>query len=142
MGKKALTKFKLIGLDTNIFIYYFEQHPIFGSLTKQIFNQLADKKIKAITSTITIIELLSQKSSPEKISILKESLLTMSSLEIIEVTTKIGIEAARIRREYGYRLPDSIQLATALSSRAKVFITNDSRLKGFKKLKVMTLKEI
>lgn len=41
-----------------------------------------------------------------------------------------------------FRLPDSIQLATAKLNKAKAFITNDERLKSFKELKVVLIKEI
>ena len=60
----------------------------------------------------------------------------------MNVDRTITVEAARIRREYGFRLPDSIQLATALFGKANALITNDERLKKFKELKVINLKDI
>ncbi|OGE64802.1 hypothetical protein A3I48_01575 [Candidatus Daviesbacteria bacterium RIFCSPLOWO2_02_FULL_36_7] len=62
-------------------------------------------------------------------------------MEIYQVDEKIAVESARIRRKYSFRLLDSIQLATALYAKAQAFITNDDRLKKFKELKVILLKE-
>ncbi len=132
-------KNKLIGLDTNIFIYYFHQHDHFGLPAKKIFTQLANNKIKAVTSVITSIELLSFKRSEKEIVELKDFLLEISNLTISDLTNDIAIEAARIRRDYGFRLPDSVQLATSLSKKATRFLTNDVRLKKFKELEVVLL---
>ena len=55
--------------------------------------------------------------------------------------SEIGEVAAEVRREYGFRLPDSIQLATALHSKSQAFVTNDRRLKKFKELPAILLSE-
>lgn len=129
----------LIALDTNIFIYYFQQHPQFGSSAKDVFESLTTGKAKGITSIITLIELLSLTGTQENTDKLKALFLETPNLAIFDVTQIIGIEAARIRRNYGYRLPDSIQLATSLFAKAKTFITNDSKLLCFKEINVRML---
>ena len=63
----------------------------------------------------------------------------MPNLNIIDVDYKIALEAARIKREYKFRLPDSIQLATALIGKAQAFVTNDQRLKKFQELPIVML---
>lgn len=60
-------------------------------------------------------------------------------LAVVEVNEEIADKTALIRRKYGFRTPDAIQLATAVQTRAKVFITNDERLKKLKELKVILL---
>lgn len=130
---------KLIGLDTNIFIYQFQGNPQFGKHTQNIFSQLASNKIQAVTSIITFTEVLSFKKSEEVISDLKSLLLEVPNLEMKDVSIDIAEEAARIRRTYGFHLPDAIQLATAINGKAAMFITNDTKLRKCKEIKIVSL---
>lgn len=138
MGMKSIIT---VGIDTNVFIYYFQQHPQFGHKAKNIFQSVIRGEIKAITSMITLIELLSLGGSDKDIEKLKTIYLQTPNLKTFDITQGISIEAARIRRNYGYRIPDSIQLATSLYAKANVFITNDKRLQSFKEIKIRLLKD-
>lgn len=138
----GIKNINLVALDSNVFIYNFESNPEFSNLTEKIFDSLEKGKLRAITSVISTVEALSYPSPPEVIKGITDGFLTLVNLEVIDVNQQIAFEAARIRREYGFRLPDSIQLATALQARAKVFITNDERLKKFKELRVILITEI
>lgn len=138
MGMKSIIT---VGIDTNVFIYYFQQHPQFGYKAKNIFQSVTTGEIKAITSIVTLIELLSLGGPDEDIEKLKTVYLQTPNLKTFDITQTIGIEAARIRRNYGYRIPDSIQLATSLYAKASVFITNDKRLQGFKEIEIRLLKD-
>jgi len=133
-----LKKFNLIGLDTNIFSYQFHQDPQFGLLTKKIFDELSKDNLQAVTSVVTLIEIL----SVSKVKQLKELFLRTPNLSILDVNHEIALEAAAIRRKYGFRTPDAIQLATAKLNRAKAFVTNDERLKNYLGLKIILLSAI
>ncbi len=138
----GIKKFKLVGLDSNIFIYLFEENSQFIKQCQLIFNSLDQGKLKAVTSIISVIETLSYPSTSAVLKGIQEGFKNISNLTILDVKHDIGIEAAKIRREYGFRLPDSIQLAAAKLSKAKAFITNDNRLKSYKRLKIILLSEI
>lgn len=135
-------KYSLIGLDSNIFSYQFHKHPVFGPPAKEIFDALSLNKSQAITSIITLTEILSVKILHNKLKDLEIQFFDTPNLLILDVNHKIALEAAKIRRDYGFRLPDAIQLATAIQAKAKVFITNDERLRKLKELKVILLKEL
>lgn len=49
-------------------------------------------------------------------------------LGILPVSADIAQEAARIRAATGVRLPDAVQLASAIAAGADAFLTNDRRL--------------
>lgn len=130
---------KRIGLDTNIFIYYFQAHPRFGTPAKAIFEALAAHQTSAVTSSITLAELLAINSESKQIETLHTLLLETPRLTLYDLTQPIAFEAARIKRTYGYRLPDAIQLATSLYAKAELFITNDKRIHSFKEISVCSL---
>lgn len=140
--KNHISNFNSVGIDTNVFIYYFEQNPEFGAAAKKIFDALCNHT-KGVTSIAALIEILSPKflsnTAARKI---EEKFYEIPNLAILEINREIGIQAAEIRREYGFKLPDAVQLATALSVKAKAFITNDQRLKTFKKLKIISLSDL
>ena len=46
-----------------------------------------------------------------------------------------------LRAQYNIRIPDALQIATALESGATVFVTNDRRLKKVQDLHVIVLQE-
>src|SRR5438874_1595200 len=115
---------KVVGLDSNLFIYHFENNPDFTIFTTKVFDRLSNEKLRGVTSIISVVETLSFPSTPEVIKDIQNAFSVVPNLRIIDVNQQIAIEAARIRREYKFRLPDSIQIATALISKAQAFISN------------------
>lgn len=140
--KKNLNKFKRVGVDTNFFIYYFQKHPHFGPVVKNVLNLLSENQAMLATSILTMTELLSFKASEILITRLERDLMLMANLQLIEVDNEIAREAARIKREYEFTLADAIQLATALENNVEVFITNDKKLQHFKELKIILLSSL
>lgn len=138
-----LNNFNLIGLDTNIFIYFFDQDSQFYEQAKNLIARIVQsRKATITTSIITLVELLSFSAQDELLWQLEDQLYQIPNLEIKDLNKETGQEVARLRRVYGLKLADSIQLATALNSQAEVFITNDRDLKKFKELPVLLITEI
>lgn len=134
-------KYKLTGLDANIFSYHFHKHPIFGPISKEIFDALSLNKLRAVTSIITLTEVFSVMAPLIKLKLLEKQFSETPNLVVIEVNNEVALAAAKLRREYGFRTPDAIQLATAVHAEARAFITNNSGLKTFKKIKIILLSE-
>lgn len=134
---------RLIALDTNVFIYYFESNEAFGIKAKLIFDQLTEDKLKGVTNITALAELLSSpKLNKKAVKVTKNLFFSVPNLEIYQVDENIALESAQIRRKYGFRLLDAIQLATAKRAKAQAFISNDGRLKQYKPLKVLVLSEL
>lgn len=77
---KRQNKLKFVALDSNIFSYHFHKDPIFGPPSKKIFDLLSTDKLQAVTSLVTLIEILSIKAPPSKIKSLKESFFNIPGL--------------------------------------------------------------
>lgn len=133
---------KLVSLDSNIFIYNLEENLEFIKSTDIIFQNLSKNQLKATTSIITLTEILSYPKTDSVVKEITNDFFNTPNLLVLEVNQEVALKAAAIRREYRFRLPDSIQLATALVTKATAFITNDSRLKRFKKLKIILIQDI
>ncbi len=127
---------KLVFLDANIFIYYFQGHPTFGPRVKKVFAALQQDRWDAVTSVLTQMELLLFKIADAEIRRLSSIFLETPNLDIVPITSEIAVAAARVRREYGFTTPDAIQLAVALEHNAAEFWTNDAQLRRCTELRV------
>ncbi|MDO8515576.1 MAG: PIN domain-containing protein [bacterium] len=121
-----LLKARNIALDSMIFIYLLERNEKYFPVVNIIFELLEKGKITGITSIISPLEVLSPpKLSPDQISLYGRFFKEEKNLITYELKWEIMELAADIRRNYGLRSPDAIQLATAKLEEAGIFITND-----------------
>ena len=71
------------------------------------------------------------------------NLLTMTeSIAFAPIEAKVSKQAAELRVKYGLKLPDALQVATALVNGCEVFLTNDATLKRVTELRVVVLSEL
>jgi predicted nucleic acid-binding protein len=129
-----------IALDTPIFIYQLETNPRYLAYTDHIFSWLERPGSKAITSTITMTELLVQpyrNNDEKRANEFYVLLSTYPNLDWITPSLEIAELAARIRALDRLRTPDALQAATAVQAQATGLITNDpifERVEGFETL--------
>lgn len=140
--KRILLTYKKIGIDSMCFIYHFEVNKSYGEIVKQIFLQLQENKLSAVTSVLTLAEILAfEKIQKDKILFeqTKTRLRQAPNLEIIAVDEAISEIAAILKYKYNIALPDAIQVATGVVSGQEAFITNDRGLQKIKEIKVIIL---
>lgn len=133
-----------VALDTCIFIYQWEAHPSYSPLTNLIFSSIEQTSITAVTSTITMTELLVhpyQTHDVLKINELFGLLSTFPNLEWVAPELDIAARAAEIRALHRLRTPDALQAATAVHANATAFLTNDPAFQRITKLKTLILDE-
>jgi predicted nucleic acid-binding protein len=61
---------------------------------------------------------------------------------LVNIDAVIAQEAAELRIQYGLKLPDALQVATAIAAGCEAFLTNDVALKRVKELRVLTMVEL
>jgi len=138
--RSFLRRHRRIALDTSIFIYHLQPSPKYLVYTDLIFAWLERPESNAITSTITMTELLVQpyREGDEQLANDFYGLLsTYPNLDWIAPNLEIAEIAARIRALHRLRTPDALQAATAVHSQATGLITNDAvfeRVEGFRTL--------
>ena len=144
MGLEHLRAFlashRRIALDTSVFIYQLEGNFRYLRFTDHIFSWLERPASKAVTSTITMTELLVQPYrifDEHRVNQFLALLSTFPNLDWVAPSLEIADIAARIRALHRLRTPDALQAATALQTLATGLITNDSifkRVEGFETL--------
>lgn len=133
----------IIALDTNVFIYYFEENKKFLDRTKSIFQSIEKGKYKAVSSIITLAEILTFPKKQRDYLLVKEYseiLNNYPNLEFVNVDWEIVNLASSVRAKYSLTTPDAIQIATALLKNASYFLTADKTFQKIKEIKVKLLK--
>ena len=101
--------------------------------------------VQGVFSIIGMIELLTgakKKGEKQLAQDYKILLAHLPNFSIYGIDEAVVDLATDLRIKYDLRTPDAIHLATAISKKAKVFVTNDRRLKKVKHIRVVTLSEI
>lgn len=146
-GKSKIKKSaEKVFLDSMCFIYFFEANKSYGAIIKKIFRKIAQKKLIAYTSSLTLAEILAQPRiilNNQLVSKYKTRFLTIPNLTInCDLSIELAEKAAKFKAKYNLRLPDAIQLAVCLLSKSQVFITNDVKMRKVEEFKILLLKDL
>ena len=112
-------------VDTAPFIYVLESHPQFADQFIGLFEAAAEGSLTIALSAITLAEVLSGPFKAGQTALAKRYEKSLSHYSVIPVSTSIAALAAQLRAQYRLKLPDAIQLATALDIGAAAFVTHD-----------------
>ena len=135
-----LRRHRRIGLDRSIFIYELEANDRYVALADRVFAWIEQPGHTAVTSTITMTELLVQpyrESDEVRVNLFYGLLTTYPNLDWIAPDLEIADMAARLRALHRLKTPDALQAATAARSQATGFVTNDpvfERVEAFETL--------
>ena len=133
-----------ICIDTAPFIYFIEKNPKYLGLLRPFFAEINAGKIDALTSTITLLEVLvlplktKNEALAEKY---RDILLYAEGLTTFEIFHEVSELSAKLRAKYSIRTPDAIQIAVGIIYGADAFLTNDSGLKKVKDIRVVILED-
>lgn len=141
---KTALEAKVIGVDTMLFIYLFDNNKKYFSIVKEFFDLLEKEKITVVTSIISPIEIISAPSIeeyPEKQRLYISFFKKIKNLKVKEIDWELVEKVGYFRRKYNLRTPDAIQIVTVIDSQAKIFVTNDVRFKKVTEIPVIILDE-
>ena len=149
MGVARLRSFlrgrSVVALDTSILIYQFEKNPRYFSFSDAVFVWLEQNGNSAITSTLSMTELLVpayRDGDARRLQHYRGLMITYPRLTLVAPDFGIADVAARMRADYGLKTPDAIHAATALQSNVPTFLTNDPVFQRVKELDALILDDI
>jgi predicted nucleic acid-binding protein len=140
-----LRRHRRIALDTSVFIYLLEANTRYIELTDPVFAWLERPEHAAVTSTITMTELLVpayRSGGDERVNEFYALLATYPNLDWMPPSLEIADIAARIRAAHRLRTPDALQAATAVHARATGLITNDPVFERVEGLDALVLERL
>lgn len=123
----------LVLVDTAPIIYCLEGHPRYAPRFQPLFDRQAAGGVVFAVATTTIAEVLTGPLRAGNETLAKRYRAVMESWEVVALSADIAESAARFRASLGLKLPDAIQLASAVAINADALATHDrdfSRVKG------------
>jgi predicted nucleic acid-binding protein len=112
-------------VDSAPLIYHLENSAQFAHRFVGLFEAAAAGRVSLAITTITLAEVLSGPYKHGRDALAKQMEAALLEHAILPLSASIAIEAARLRQRYRLRLPDAIQLATALEINAFALVTHD-----------------
>lgn len=128
-----------------MFIYAVEGDPRYSALVHPILSWVEGGEGQAVTSTITMLEVLVQPyrlSDLNRVNQFYALLATYPNLEWVAPSLAVADRAARLRADHNLKTPDAVQAATALARGATGLVTNDPAYKRVVGLEILVLDEL
>jgi predicted nucleic acid-binding protein len=114
-----------VAVGTAPFIYVLEDHPEFADQFAGLFALADAGEVRIALSTITLAEVLTGPLKAGRTALAKRYEKALSQYVLVPVSPAIAALAAQLRADYRLRLPDAIQLASALDIGASALVTHD-----------------
>jgi predicted nucleic acid-binding protein len=131
--QEQIASHTMVGLDTSIFIYHFEDHPTYKPLTKIILQGIQAGEREAVLSTVALMELTVhpwRRNRPDIARHYEALLIHFPHLQLADVTRDTARQAAQLRAKFNIHPADALNVAAALVNGATAYITNDKGLNG------------
>jgi len=127
----------LLLVDSAPIIYTLEAHERHAGRFEPMFRRHADGELVLAVTTVTIAEVLTGPLRAGEEALGKRYRAALDAWQVVDLTSDIAESAARLRGQYALKLPDAIQLASALSINAHALVTHDrdfARVRGMRVL--------
>lgn len=128
--RQALVSYDRVAVDTMIFIYLLDDNPQYAALASALFELIEASELEGITSTLTMAEVLTFPARQGNTAAMQgyELYLTnFPNLRLISLDTNVARTAATVRARTRVKMPDAVQIATALALSADAIVSNDKQ---------------
>jgi predicted nucleic acid-binding protein len=136
----GLGEHPVLAVDTAPIIYWLEGHPRLADRFAPVFEAAESGAAQVVISTVALAEVLA---GPVRVgnelltAQYREALTRSAGWQVLPFDVELAVEAARIRAVYRLRLPDAIQVATAIRAGAAALVTHDRALRRVRGLRVL-----
>lgn len=115
-------------IDSAPIVYFLEDHPEFGPRFADVFGRAEAGNYELVISTVSLAEVLTgplRMGNEQLADHYREALTAPPTWLVADLTPEIAHRAARIRSRTRLRLPDAVQVATALETSSIALVTHD-----------------
>lgn len=114
----------LVLVDTAPIIYTLEAHPRFARRFARLFARHEAGELQLAVTTVTIAEVLVGPLRGGEEALARRYRAVLEAWRVVELTADIAESAARLRGANGLKLPDAVQVASALAIDADALVTH------------------
>ena len=138
LNLSALPHGGLVLVDTAPIVYVLEAHPQLTRRFQPLFDLQAAGDIQFAVTTTTIAEVLTGPLAAGEEALAKRYRAVMESWQVINLTADLAESAARFRAALKLKLPDAIQVASAMAVNADALVTHDRDFSRVKALMMLS----
>jgi predicted nucleic acid-binding protein len=139
----AIPTGSLVALDTVVWIHEFEGDPVFGQITRPLFEDGFGKgALRAACSLIVLGEVLVKPLALSLTDIAdryRRMISPRPDLTVWPISRGVIEMAGSLRARYRIRMIDAIHVASAVVNLADCFVTNDAGLRGISEVPILIL---
>ena len=112
-------------VDTAPWIYVLEDHPVWASQFVGLFEAAELGRFQLALTTVTLAEVLAGPFKAKQTALAKRYEKALNHYQVVPLTAQVAALAAQLRGQYRLKLPDAVQLASALDIGAAALVTHD-----------------
>ncbi len=117
-----------IVVDSVPIIYLLEDHAEFAPRYAPLFERAETRHYELVISTVTLVEVLTgplRAADSALAEMYRAALTSPPTWRVVDLNPSIAHRAAQIRARSRLRLPDAVQMATALETSSIALVTHD-----------------
>ncbi|PUE40420.1 PIN domain-containing protein [Limnohabitans sp. Hippo3] len=124
-------------VDTAPWIYLLEDHAEFAPRFVGLFEAADRGQIQLALSTVTLAEVLTGPFKAGQTALAKRYETALGAYQVVPLSAAVASLAAQLRVQYRLKLPDAVQLASALQIGAAALVTHDRDFSAVQGLPVL-----
>jgi predicted nucleic acid-binding protein len=124
-------------VDTAPWIYLLEDHAEFAPRFLGLFEAAERGQIQLALSTVTLAEVLTGPYKAGQTALAKRYEAALGAYQVVPLSAAVASLAAQLRVQYRLKLPDAVQLASALEIGAAALVTHDRDFSAVQGLPVL-----
>ncbi len=124
-------------VDTAPWIYLLDDHAEFASRFVGLFEAAERGQIQLALSTVTLAEVLTGPFKAGQTALAKRYETALGAYQVVPLSATVASLAAQLRVQYRLKLPDAVQLASALQIGAAALVTHDRDFSAVEGLPVL-----
>jgi predicted nucleic acid-binding protein len=128
----------LLLLDSAPLIFLLENRADFANRYRPLLQAHDAARVHFAVSAVTIIEVLTGPLQRRQEMQAARFQRLMESWQVVQLDAAVAASAARIRATEGLRLPDAVQVASAIAVQAYALVTHDRDFSRVKAMRVLT----
>lgn len=140
--RDVLARVGRVHVDASVLALHLAGNTRFTPLTRTVLELLADGRLSGCTSALSIYQLLVEayrRGEAETAATAERYLTTIPGLDVIDVTPAIARQASQVRAQLGGSTERAVHIATALSERADLYLTQRSAFRRVAGMSVESL---
>lgn len=134
---EALPDGALVLMDSAPIVYFLEKHPQFARIFRPLFEAHAAGRVQFAVTTISIAEVLTGPLQAGDEALAERYRAVLESWQVVDLNSDIAENAARLRASLRLKLPDAVQVASALAINADALVTHDRDFARVRALRVL-----